>query len=294
MRLPGAKDFPCIAWMLHPGRVRLDALREFLWFGIREAQSCVFAGGFFAILALSRVVPTGALPRYDAILLATLALQAVLLGVRLETRDELKAIALFHLLGFALEAFKSNPAIGSWSYPEFAYCKLLGVPLYSGFMYAAVASYMIQAWRRLDLELLQAPDPRLSAALAIAIYANFFTHHFMPDLRVPLALALLWLFRRTRIAFTPWRRRLRMPLSLAFGLIGLFLWLAENAATFLGAWQYPDQRLGWRLVHAGKIGSWSLLVVMTFVLVADLKHLKASASLAVYAPGAGRAHDPHA
>jgi uncharacterized membrane protein YoaT (DUF817 family) len=28
-------------------------------------------------------------------------------------------------------------------------------------------------------------------------------------------------------------------------------------------------------VHAGKIGSWSALVVMTFVIVADLKHVKA-------------------
>lgn len=263
-----------MAWLRHPGRVRADALREFLWFGIKEARSCVFAGGFFLILALSRVILTGAVPRYDAILLATLALQAVLLAVRFESLDELKAIGLFHLLGFALEAFKSNPAIGSWSYPEFAYCKLLGVPLYSGFMYASVASYMIQAWRRLDLELRDAPDTRLSACLAIAIYANFFTHHFIPDARVPLALLLLWLFRRTSIAFTSWRRRLTMPLPLAFALIGLFLWLAENAATFLGAWRYPDQRLGWQLVHAGKIGSWSLLAVMSFVIVADLKHLK--------------------
>jgi len=263
-----------LAWLTSGQRVRADALREFLWFAIKQAMSCVFAGGFFLILALSRVVSTGALPRYDAILLATLVLQAVLLAVRFESVDELKAIGLFHLLGFALEAFKSNPAIGSWSYPEFAYCKLLGVPLYSGFMYAAVASYMIQAWRRLDLELRGAPDTRLSASLAIAIYANFFTHHFLPDVRVPLALLLLWLFRRTAIAFTPWRRRLSMPLPLAFALIGLFLWLAENAATFLGAWQYPDQRLGWHLVHAGKIGSWSLLVVMSFVIVADLKHLK--------------------
>ena len=273
--LPG-RTFPSCrpAWLRHPGRVRADALREFLWFAIKQAKSCLFAGGFFLILALSRVLPTGAVPRYDAILFATLVLQAVLLAVRFETLDELKAIGLFHLLGFALEAFKSNPAIGSWSYPEFAYCKLLGVPLYSGFMYAALASYMIQAWRRLELELRNAPDPRLSASLAIAIYANFFTHHFLPDVRVPLALLLLWFFRRTSIAFTPWRRRLSMPLSLAFVLIGFFLWLGENAATFLGAWQYPDQRLGWQLVHAGKIGSWSLLVVMSFVIVADLKHLK--------------------
>jgi len=33
----------------------------------------------------------------------------------------------------------------------------------------------------------------------------------------------------------------RMPLSLSFVLIGAFLWAAENAGTFLGAWRYPDQ-----------------------------------------------------
>lgn len=264
----------CLRWLTTPGQVRCEALREFLWFGIKEALSCVFAGGFFAILMLSRVLSTGPVPRYDAILIGTLILQAAMLLGRLETWDELKAIGLFHLLGFALEAFKSNPAIGSWSYPEFAYTKVLGVPLYAGFMHAAVASYMIQAWRWLDLRLSGAPDPRLSAAVAIAIYANFFTHHFMPDLRWPLAALLIWVFRHTRIHFTPWRRRLWMPLPLSFLLIGFFLWLAENAATFLGAWKYPDQHLSWHMVHAGKIGSWALLVVMTFVIVADLKDLK--------------------
>ncbi|MBB6184833.1 DUF817 domain-containing protein [Oleiagrimonas soli] len=261
-------------WLTAPHAVRADALREFLWFGLKEAASCSFAGGFFLLLAASRVVSTAPVPRYDAILLGALALQAAMLWTRLETRDELKTIALFHLLGFALEAFKSNPAIGSWSYPEFAYSKLLGVPLYAGFMYASVASYMVQAWRFFDLRLRNAPDPRLSAAVAIAIYANFFTHHFLPDLRWLLTLLLLALFRRTRVYFTPWRRRLWMPLPLAFVLIGFFLWVAENAATFLGAWTYPDQHLSWRMVHAGKIGSWALLVVMTFVIVADLKDLK--------------------
>lgn len=274
LRFPMANIRVLRAWLTAPHTVRADALREFLWFGLKEAVSCSFAGGFFLVLAASRALSTAPLPRYDAILLGAIALQAAMLWTGLETRDELKVICLFHLLGFALEAFKSNPAIGSWSYPEFAFSKLLGVPLYAGFMYAAVASYMIQAWRHFDLHLRDAPDPRRSAVLAIAIYTNFFTHHFLPDLRWLLALLLLGLYRRTRVYFTPWRRRLWMPLPLAFVLIGFFLWLAENAATFLGAWTYPDQHLSWRMVHAGKIGSWALLVVMTFVIVADLKGLK--------------------
>jgi len=54
-------------------------------------------------------------------------------------------------------------------------------------------------------------------------------------------------------------------------LIGFFLWAAENAATFLRAWQYPSQESVWTMVHAAKLGSWSLLVVVSIVLVAAVK-----------------------
>jgi uncharacterized membrane protein YoaT (DUF817 family) len=64
-----------------------------------------------------------------------------------------------------------------------------------------------------------------------------------------------------------------MPLWLSFVLIGGALWLAENAATLLGAWQYPDQSDVWHMVHVSKFGSWALLVSVSFVLVAALKRL---------------------
>src|SRR5699024_10567523 len=67
------------------------------------------------------------------------------------------------------------------------------------------------------------------------------------------------------------RRRYRMPLAVSFVLIGFFLWLAENAGTLLGAWQYPNQVQIWEMVHAGKWGSWALLVSLSFMLVAVLK-----------------------
>jgi uncharacterized membrane protein YoaT (DUF817 family) len=65
-----------------------------------------------------------------------------------------------------------------------------------------------------------------------------------------------------------------MPLLLAFVLIGFFVWLAENISTFLGVWRYPNQLGAWATVHLGKWSSWSLLVVMTFAIVAQLKHIK--------------------
>lgn len=243
-------------------------------FGVRQTISCAFAGAFFAILALSKVLPPVGIPRYDLILIAALALQAAMVWSGLETRDELRTICLFHVLGFVLEAFKSNPAIGSWSYPEPGYTKLFGTPLYSGFMHAAVASYMIQSWRWLDLELVGAPPPRRTAILAALIYLNFFTHHWLPDFRYVLAVVLLWNYRHCMVHYTPQCTRRRMPMLLAFVLIGFFVWIAENIATYFGAWTYPYQQAGWTPVHAGKIGSWGLLVVITFVIVSDLKHYK--------------------
>ena len=256
-------------------------VREGLVFAALQLRSCVFAGAFFVVLVASNRVHLPYLARYDAILLASLAIQALLLATRVETWDEVKVLAVFHALGLVLELFKTQSSIGSWSYPGPGVAKLAGVPLYSGFMYAAVASYLCQAWRLLRLELVDYPDPRASFALALAIYANFFTHHFVPDLRWPLTLAVLWQFRRTRLSWDALGVRRRMPLPLAFLLIGFFVWVAENAATLHGAWAYPDQRLGWRAVSPGKIHSWALLVIVTFVLVADLKWLKARRAAAL-------------
>ncbi len=249
-------------------------LTESLWFTVKEARACVFAGSFFVVLALSNHLPLGPLPRYDFILLMALSLQATLLATRIETIDEFRTVCLFHLIGFVLEVFKTQPGIGSWAYPEFAYTKLFGVPLYSGFMYAAVASYMMQAWRLFDMTLEHYPPYRYTLPLAAAIYANFFTHHYIGDLRWWLAALLITVFWRTRVLFTPQRARIAMPLLLAFLLIGGFVWIAENISTFLGAWVYPNQHGGWRVVHAGKISSWSLLAVITLIIVADLKHYK--------------------
>ena len=250
------------------------ALTEFLWFGIKEARACLFAGLFF--LAVFGVPRSGVLgiPRYDVLLVVALAIQAAMLWGGLETWDELKAITLFHVIGFGLEVFKTSDAIQSWSYPDFAYTKVFGVPLFSGFMYAAVGSYIIQAWRLLDMRIRHHPPYWMAALVALAIYANFFTHHFIADLRWYLAALALGLYARTTVVFRPLDRDRRMPLLVGFLLTGFFIWLAENISTFFGIWQYPEQLGAWTAVHVGKWSSWSLLVVMTFTIVANLKHLK--------------------
>ena len=250
------------------------AVIEFLYFGAKCARACLFAGLFFGAVFL---VPRGGLlgvPRYDLLLVIAVAIQGWMLWAGLESRDEVKAITLFHLIGFCLEVFKTSPAIGSWSYPDFGYTKLFGVPLFSGFMYAAVGSYIIQAWRLFDLRIRHHPPYWMATAMAVAIYANFFTHHFIGDYRWYLAAIALGLYARTMVIFRPYDRDRTMPLLLSFVLIGFFIWLAENVSTFFSIWRYPDQLGAWTTVHWSKWSSWSLLVVMTFTIVANLKQIK--------------------
>jgi uncharacterized membrane protein YoaT (DUF817 family) len=150
----------------------------------------------------------------------------------------------------------------------------LGVPLFSGFVYAAVGSYVIQAWRLLDVRIRHHPPYWMAGVNALAIYANFFTHHYIGDYRWYIAACTLGLYARATVIFRPLDRDRSMPLLLSFVLIGFFIWLAENISTFFGVWRYPNQVGAWAVVHLGKWSSWSLLVIMTFTIVANLKHIK--------------------
>ena len=242
-------------------------MRQLLRFAWLEAQCCLFAVLFFLGLAVVRVVPLPVDPA-DALLAWCLAVTLVLWLVGWESGREVAVIFGFHLVGLALELFKVRQ--GSWSYPDTGHASIGGVPLYSGFMYAAVGSYVCQAWRRFDLRI-TGYRPWATAGVAALIYLNFFTSHVTVDARLVLALVLLFVTRRTWVHFTVGRHRYAMPLALSFVLIGFFLWAAENGATFLRAWQYPSQESVWTLVHAAKLGSWSLLVVVSIVLVAAVK-----------------------
>jgi uncharacterized membrane protein YoaT (DUF817 family) len=250
-------------------------LAELVVFGVKQARACLFPGIFISILLLSSHVPLFGLARYDFIFIGAVLAQVALVVLGIETRDEVLTICAFHALGIVLEIFKTNPAIASWSYPEQGFFEVFGVPLYSGFMYASVASYMCQAWRLLDLDLKNYPPYALSVPLSAGIYLNFFTHHFIPDLRWILAVGVVAIFFRTRVLFTATSRRRSMPLVLSFVFIGFFVWIAENLSTYLGAWTYPWQAGGWEVVSLQKISSWCLLVIVSFVIVADLKHARA-------------------
>jgi uncharacterized membrane protein YoaT (DUF817 family) len=248
-------------------------LHEFWWFGLKQAWACLFAGLFFLLLIVSHSLPPGWLPRYDFLFVSCILLQAILWTTRVESTDEVATIAVFHVVGLCLELFKTHPDVAAWSYPEPCFFRAGTVPLYSGFMYASVASYMCRAWRLLSLELEGYPSYIWSLPLAGAIYGNFFSNHFLPDLRWPLFAAMAIIFFRARIHFTVTTVRRSMPLVLSFALIGFFVWIAENVSTYLGAWVYPHQSGAWRSVSLRIISSWMLLVIISFILVAELKQV---------------------
>ncbi len=191
--------------------------------------------------------------------------------LRIETIDELKVIGLFHLIGLCFELFKTHPAINSWSYPETAIFKIATVPLYSGFMYASVASYIVQVWRILKIRVINYPSVWITIPLAIAIYAHFFLKYVGLDLKWYLVLTVFIVYFRTNVFFTSYMKERRMPLALGFLLVGFFLWIAENISTFLGAWQYPHQKLSWNVVQESKITAWFLLYIVSFVVVTQLR-----------------------
>lgn len=251
-------------------------LHEFVCFGIKQASACLFGGSMVLLLALSWAFypPHASLARYDLLTLAALAIQCVLIAGRLETLQEAKVILLFHIVGTVMEVFKT--AVGSWVYPEPSLLRVGGVPLFSGFMYASVGSYIARAWRLFDFRFTRHPPFAATVCLAVAIYANFFTHHFLPDLRWVLFVAIVLLFGRTWVYFRIRRLHRRMPLLLGFVLVAMFIWFAENLGTFTSAWRYPTQHHGWRLVPLSKLGAWFLLMIISYVMVSGVAGRRAS------------------
>ncbi|WP_375785177.1 DUF817 domain-containing protein [Bradyrhizobium sp. Pha-3] len=243
------------------------AAYEFLRFGVKQAWACLFGGIAVALMICTwRFYPPDAvLARYDFLFLCMLAVQAALLAAKLETWEEARVILIYHVVGTAMELFKTQ--VGSWIYPEPSIFHIGGVPLFSGFMYSCIGSYICRCWRLFDFHFSQHPRRLSLIALSIAIYVNFFSHHYVIDIRWLLFAWAIWLFGRTSIHFKVWTSYRAMPLLLGLVLVALFIWFTENIGTFTKTWLYPSQRLGWSMVSIDKLGSWFLLLIISYTLV---------------------------
>ncbi|NIY78005.1 DUF817 domain-containing protein [Celeribacter sp. HF31] len=247
-------------------RARLPhTITELVMFTVKMGWASLFGGLLLIAMLATHAVwqDDWTIARYDALLLYALGLQILFLIFRLETFTEAKVILLFHITGTVMEIFKLH--MGSWDYPGAGVIKIGGVPLFSGFMYASVGSFMARAIRLFDMRFAPYPPYWASLLFALAIYLNFFTHHFGPDIRIGLFIASLILFARTRVWYRigHWHW---MPMPVAGVLSAFFLWIAENIGTATRIWLYNGQVSG-EMVSFSKMGSWYLLLYVSFVTV---------------------------
>lgn len=241
-----------------------------LWFFFAASLRASYFGAFLlSIFLLTEFVAVPFVSRYDAIFLAAVGFQICALLFRLETGREFLVIFLFHILATGMELFKTNPAIGSWTYPSVAgSIFVLGtVPLFAGFLYSAIGSYISRAFVFLNLSYERFPAYYHLWILAALIYLNFFTHHYFYDIRYFLFAYVFVIFFKTAVRFRVYRRQRSMPFLLTVFLTAFFVWIAENIGTFTQIWLYPNQIDYWHLVPLGKMGSWFLLLILSFALV---------------------------
>jgi hypothetical protein len=96
--------------------------------------------------------------------------------------------------------------------------------------------FLARVWRIFEIRFEPYPRALWTQLLAVAVYVNFFAHHWLPDIRIVLFFAMFALFWRTRANFTVWREERWMPL-----LLGILLahqlhgeYVQATFALFLG------------------------------------------------------------
>ena len=256
--------------MVH-NRVSMRNFSAELWyFFLANLRASYFGVFLLFIFLLTEIVTIPLVSRYDLIFLTAIGFQVCALVFKFEKPREFFVIILFHVLATGMELFKTNPAIGSWTYPGLGnevIFALSTVPLFTGFLYSAVGSYISRAFNFLKLSYENFPAYFHLWIIAALIYINFFTHHFFYDIRYLLFLYIIIIFWKTRVHFQVYKKERNMPFLLTAFLTALFVWIAENIGTLTNIWTYPSQLEYWHLVSFNKMGSWFLLLILSFALV---------------------------
>lgn len=235
----------------------------------------LISAAFFGILLLIIFAVTSAMGdhaylgfyRYDYLFFCAVFIQILMLYLKLESLNEVKVIALFHVMAMCMELVLTAPHIGSWQYPEPAVLKLQTVPLFAGFMYSAVGSFFVRVIRLFEVSFIQLPYLFYMSAVAILAFINFMSKFFIVDIRSILFMWSAFIFLRTKVLFCVQQKNMQLPILPIFVFFAFLIWIAENISTFYDIWVYPNQADGWRLVWLGKIGSWYLLLLLSFVSV---------------------------
>lgn len=246
-----------------------QGILELAHFTLINIRASIFGIFLVGLLFATQYISVPYVSRYDVIFISALVFQACALVFKFEKPREFFVIFLFHIVATIMEFFKTSAAIGSWTYPEVnsAFFAVATVPLFAGFLYSAVGSYISRAITFMHLSYQDFPRYIHVWIVSALIYLNFFTHHFIYDFRYVILIYIFIIFYKTKVYFTVYQSRRHIPFLLSALLTSIFIWIAENAGTFTKVWLYPSQSVVWHIVSFGKLGSWFLLLILSFALV---------------------------
>jgi uncharacterized membrane protein YoaT (DUF817 family) len=184
-------------------------ITELWYFFLANLRASAFGIFLLSIFLFTSVVDIPVVSRFDFIFLSAVTYQMVILLLGFERLREFFVIILFHLLATAMELFKTHPSVGSWEYliDDHTIFALATVPLFTGFLYSAVGSYISRAFKFLNLSYEHFPAYHHLWILSVLIYLNFFTHHYVFDIRYILLIYTLVIFWRTTVRFCVYKKR---------------------------------------------------------------------------------------
>jgi len=245
-----------------------NVLKEFLVFVKKQASSALFGGIMLFALILSKYINFGDIYRYDFLFVFAILVQIILIITKAEKPKEVLAIIIFHICAMGMEVFKTSPMVGSWAYPEKAIFAISTVPLFTGFMYSSVGSYIARAWRINNFKFHKMPNGVTLFLLGTLIYINFFTNHFIQDIRYFIFILAIIIFWQTKFYATLTTKTYQIHPLITNALLALFVWLAEQIGTFARAWIYPNQTTDWHPVTFHMYTSWYMLLIFSFTIIA--------------------------
>lgn len=244
--------------------------RTFAFLAQRSVSAALF--GILLLMAFAVSSSMGEHPflgfyRYDYLFFCAVSIQLLMLYFHLETWQEAKVIALFHVMAMVMELVLTDPNVGSWQYPEPAILKIMTVPLFAGFMYSAIGSFFARAIRLFQVSFQGLPQFHNMLLLAILAYINFMSKFFIHDIRSILFIWSVVIFWKTKASIQIKQQYYKIPMLILLLFLAFLIWIAENISTFYDIWVYPNQKDGWQIVWWGKIGSWYLLLLLSLVLI---------------------------
>jgi hypothetical protein len=135
------------------------------------------------------------LARYDFLFLAALAVK-----VRFTFRPTFEEPPAYHASGTVMRCSDQRRLVEA----SRASASTSPAPLFTGFMYSCIGSYICRSGA-CSAEFTQHPPLWAHAPSSLAVYVNFFAHHYVWDFR-PSVRGRGGLIARTRIYFTVWQK----------------------------------------------------------------------------------------